>query len=246
MQDDVKNRFRDLARTCEARDIPAHTPFLTPEEQDLFLSMKQDFSGVRWILDGGYEAAERKMAVFLPTWQETADPVTWLRISPVNERFGEELTHRDYLGAAMSLGIERDRTGDILIDGKRAFMAVTEEISRYLCENLSSVRRTRVICEVTELPENLRLPEIREISGTVASVRLDALIGTAFRLSRGAASDTIKAGYAFIDGRQVLSPGESVRDGAVISVRHRGKFVYYGEEGQSKKGRTIVRLGLYV
>ena len=247
--DQLKKRIIELADSCFYKDILTYTPFLTPEEQDIFLRMQRDTAGVRFLLTGGYEAAERRLVLFLPSYMEADDisshPITWIRIRPAGARFAESLTHRDYLGAVMSLGIERDRTGDIVIAENTAHMAVLRSLSDYLCENLTSVKHTRVIAEEEPLPDSLRKPALREITGTVASVRLDALISTAFRMARGTSQDTIKAGYVFIDGRQTLSPSASVKPGSVISVRHRGKFAYLGEEGTSKKGRTVIRLGIY-
>ena len=249
MYEDTAKRLEELYRTCWQRDVLTHSMFLTPDEQSLFLGARHAWQGVRCLLTGGYDAAERQVAVFLPSYMEDLSredsPVRWLHITPDNERYAEDLTHRDYLGAIMNLGIERDRTGDIIIDGKSAWAAHLPQLSDYLTEHLTQVRHTKVYCRTEELPDSIRRPRLKEITGTVASVRLDALVGTAFRLSRGAASDTIKAGYVYIDGRQILSPGESVREGSVISVRHRGKFRYMGQEGQSKKGRCIIRLGIY-
>ena len=247
--DQLKKRIIELADTCFYKDILTYTPFLTPEEQDIFLRMQREIKGVRFLLTGGYEAAERRLVLFLPSYLEedslSPHPIAWVRVRPADARFAEPLTHRDYLGAVMSLGIERDRTGDIIVAENAAHIAVLRSLSGYLCENLLSVKHTRVAAEEEPLPDSLRKPSLREITGTVASVRLDALVGTAFRMARGTSQDTIKAGYVFIDGRQTLSPSASVKPGSVISVRHRGKFAYLGEEGTSKKGRTVIRLGIY-
>ncbi|MDO4620711.1 MAG: YlmH/Sll1252 family protein [Lachnospiraceae bacterium] len=244
----LKKRLRELDHMVYQRDIPANTGFLTPEEQDVFLRMQKELKGCRNLLWGGFETAERKAAFFLPSYadeEKSSIPLSWLKIEPVNERFADELTHRDYLGALMSLGIERDRTGDIVINGKTALVVCLPEMAEYLCENLTSVRHTKVTCTETELPEALAAPTIEEVTGSVASPRLDAVAGFAFHMARGVIQDAVKAGYVYVNGRQVTSPGTELKEQDLVSVRHRGKFIYYGVIGKSKKDRAIVRLGLY-
>ncbi len=249
-QEQLKKRLKELAQISYDRDIPLNSNFLTLEEQDLFLRMKRELPSGQHRLWGGYEMAERKAACFIPSYFDIDDtsvlPIAWIRIAPKAEKFAEALTHRDYLGALMSLGIERDRTGDILIDGKTAYLAVLSEIADYICESLTSVRHTQVLCEIVPVPDEITTPKIDERTGSVSSVRLDAVIALAFRLSRGTASDTIKAGYVFVNGKQILSPGQELKEHDLISVRHKGKFVYQGIDGQSKKGRLIIRIGVYI
>ena len=122
--------------------------------------------------------SERKVLCFLASYEEElyAPPFVCLKIVPANRRFAEELTHRDYLGAIMNLGIERAMIGDIVLQDGNAWAFVMEKMSRYLAENLTMIRHTSVVTEITadfsELPE----PEMEEISGTVSSVRLDSVI----------------------------------------------------------------------
>ena len=110
-------RIQDLAEQCYHRDVPSHTEFLTLAEQDLFYRTVNKIPGVRYVLSGGYEAAERKAALFLPSYAEDGDasmlPIAVVRISPLNEKFADALSHRDFLGSLMNLGVERYKLGDI-------------------------------------------------------------------------------------------------------------------------------------
>ena len=244
----LKKRFLDLFRTAYERDIPLHTHFLTLEEQELFLSLVSEMRGARVVLSGGYECAERKAAFFFPSYLDEAEavpPLACLEVRPAAERFAEELGHRDVLGALMSLGIERDRTGDIIIRGKSAFIVCLPEIADFIADQLTGIRHTKVICARAELPEELLKPVIEDRTGSVAQPRLDAVLGMAFHLSRGTAQETIAAGYVFINGRQEMSGRKLLKDGDLISVRHRGKFIFRGISGESKKGRVFATIGLY-
>ena len=122
-------RIQDLAEQCYHRDVPSHTEFLTLAEQDLFYRTVNKIPGVRYVLSGGYEAAERKAALFLPSYAEDGDasmlPIAVVRISPLNEKFADALSHRDFLGSLMNLGVERYKLGDILIDGNQAYLILS-------------------------------------------------------------------------------------------------------------------------
>ena len=145
-------RIQDLAEQCYHRDVPSHTEFLTLAEQDLFYRTVNKIPGVRYVLSGGYEAAERKAALFLPSYAEDGDalmlPIAVVRISPLNEKFADALSHRDFLGSLMNLGVERYKLGDILIDGNQAYLICMADMADYICAELKKVRHTSVYCEV--------------------------------------------------------------------------------------------------
>ena len=169
-----RKRIQELAENAYSRDIPLHTDFLTLAEQTVFQNMSATLPPVKFVLSGGFPMSERKVLCFLASYEEElyAPPFVCLKIVPANRRFAEELTHRDYLGAIMNLGIERAMIGDIVLQDGNAWAFVMEKMSRYLAENLTMIRHTSVVTEITadfsELPE----PEMEEISGTVSSVRL--------------------------------------------------------------------------
>ena len=177
---------------------------------------------------------------------EESWPIRLVEVTPKNKKFSDELTHRDFLGAIMSLGIERDRTGDILIDGKSAYVACVPDIAPYLAENLISVRHTAVLCQITECPAHLTTPKLEEHTASVASLRVDSVIAAVFRLSRQGAQNAVSAGYVFVNGRQVLSADRLLKEDDIVSLRHQGKFICRGQAARSRKGRCIVRYALYL
>lgn len=111
----LKKRIMELAALCYQRDIPSYTDFLNLNEQTVFHSIERSLPPVRYLITGGYEPAERKIVCFLPSYEEDATnlPISILKVEPVNARFAEGLTHRDYLGALMNLGIERGMVGTL-------------------------------------------------------------------------------------------------------------------------------------
>ena len=242
-----RNRIQELAQLCYRKEVPVNTDFLTLNEQTIFQNISGTLPPVRFVLSGGSSVSERKVVCFLPSYadEQTDPPYDCLRISPQNRRFAEELSHRDYLGAIMNLGIERAVIGDIIIRDGDAYVFVMKKISRYLQDNLNMVRHTTVeavVCEDTGCaPE----PEFEEISGTVSSLRLDSMVALAGRLSRTKAVEYITSERVLVNGKVMISASRLLKEGEILSVRGIGKFLFSHIGGQTKKGRTPVTLMKY-
>lgn len=242
-----RRRMQELAETCFRRDVPVHTDFLNLNEQTIFQSISGTLPPVRFVLSGGSSASERKVVCFLPSYEAelTEPPYDCIKISPVNQKFAEELSHRDFLGAIMNLGIERSMIGDIILKDGTAYVFVLKKMSRYLTENLLTVRRTSVTAVAAMESEEALKPDFEEISGTVSSVRLDSMVALCGRLSRTKAASYIEGEKVFINGQPALSPSRLLKEGEILSIRGIGKFVFSQAGGQTKKGRTVVTLLKY-
>ena len=243
----LKKRISELAALCYQRDIRSYTDFLTLNEQTIFHSMKRTLPPVTWLMGGGYETAERKIVCFLPSYEdETADlPISILEAVPASPRFAEALTHRDFLGAIMNLGISRSCIGDILMNENGCFIFCLEKMAPFLIQELKMVRHTQVSCR----PATQALaaaPNCETVSGSVASPRLDSVISLVFKTSRSKTLPFIEGERVFIDGRLCISPGRQLKEGEIISVRGLGKFRYTGAGHQTKKGRLFVNAEKYI
>ena len=239
----------DLAFTAYRKNIPTNTDFLTLYEQDLFLSSKDSVPPVDYKLNGGTRFTERKMLCFLPDKELYADwmPIAILEIAPVQKKFSDELSHRDYLGAFMSLGIERSVLGDILIrEDKRAYLFCKQNMSEYIMENLSFVKHTNMTCRIfTGEVEELK-PRLEEVQGSVASPRLDSVLAVAFQGSRSKLAGLIEGKKVFVNSRMAKSGSYMLKQGDVVSVRGYGKFIYREVVGTTKKGRDYVSIMKYI
>lgn len=244
----------DLADLAWKRSITVYTDFLNLNEQNIFHDIQQSFSGVQTKTFGGYDCAERQMVAFIPDAlsydssfdRENTFPIRCLKISPKNVRFSEELTHRDYLGALMNLGVERSKLGDIALCGTDALLFCEANMAEYLEQELTRVRHTAVSCREIDCKTLHYEPKLQEITGSVASVRLDALISLAFGMSRSSLAGLIESGKTFVNGRLTTSNGYHLKERDLISVRGYGRFRYCGVRSESKKGRLFVRLEKYV
>ena len=199
---------------------------------------------------GGYDDAERKMLVYLPEYleddslYEADSPVVCLRATFFEE---DALSHRDFLGALMGAGIARETVGDICVGKGFCDFFVTAEIAPYVEQNFFSAGRTklhlsRISLQDAQIPE----PEIKEIKDTVASLRLDSVISSGFRIGRSLAAQYISAGKAAIDGLPCEKPDKPVSEGMKISVRGLGKIKLASVNGRTKKDRISVVIHRYV
>ena len=244
----MEKHFRDLARTAYQRGIAVFSDFLNLNELNIFQSLRGEFSYLETETFGGYELAERQIAVFRPEAPVFyADyPVKCLKITPLNAKFAEDLNHRDYLGAVLNLGIDRVCLGDILVEEDAAYLFCLERMADFIRDNLIRIRHTSVYVEQVEAENFHYEPKYKEVSGTVASVRLDKLLALAFNASRSSLTGLIEGGKVFVNGKLVTSNGYEPKEGDLISVRGMGRFRFRETGGQSKKGREYVILWRYI
>ena len=248
MEDDLIKRAEDLAAQSARRGGVTHTRFLTPAEALQLEQWARHAPDARLLLSGGYEGAERRVAFFLPEWMEEAGfaPADYLCAVEGTAAFGAP-GHRDWLGAALGLGIERDCIGDILVDGSRAVLLCLPPVLRHLLWNLDKVGRCGVRARELPLGE-IAAPEraMEERSFSVQSPRLDAVCAGAFRVSRSAAAQAIAAGLLSLNYTVWLKPDAPVHEGDILSLRGKGKAAVLDVGSrESKKGRMFVTIGLY-
>ena len=230
------------------REIPANTCFLSPREQEMARYLFGEVPGL--ISFGGYEDAERKMLVYLPEYLEESalyaddSPVVCLRATWFE---ADNLSHRDFLGSLMGAGIGRETVGDICVGKGCCDFFVTAEIAPYVEQNFLSAGRTKL--HISKIPLNqaqIPEPEIKEIRDTMASIRLDSVISSGFRIGRSLAAQYVSTGKAAITGLPCEKPDKAVPGGAKISVRGLGKIKLQTVGGQTKKGRISVVIHRYV
>ena len=239
----LENHFRDLAEQSASGCYYTYSSFLSLAEQDLLLKTRLGAS-----LFGGYENAERKLAVFGSEdafgYTEEA-PIVCLKIEPLMQKYADALTHRDFLGSVIGLGLERDVTGDIIIHENVGYMFCLENIADFIAENLTKVRRTDVKCTRVSSPptESIALPEERAFF--VASERADAVIAAIYGFSRSECQKLFGQKLVFIDSRLCLDADARIPEGAVVSVRGSGRFIYTGIAKTTKKGRLCIGARVY-
>ena len=249
-EDDLlKRKVLDTANQAFHHNIYTYTNFLSISELSVVASMSRELSFIDYDIYGGNPVCERQLIRFGSTAMYGYDagyPITTLKISPLSVKYAERLEHRDYLGALMNLGIERELIGDIIIKDYDAYLFCISHIADYVCDNLDTIKHTHICCTPCEedVPE-LR-PELEDIRIIAASPRIDAVVAAITRLSRSNSGELFSSKKIFVNGQCTENKSMRLKPDDILVIRGTGKFIYIGDESETRKGRTYLTLRKYV
>lgn len=237
----------DRLRQCEEQYIPTRSDFLDMHQRSLVESMlRNEKHDCRVEFFGGYDDAERVVCCFLPDYA-SAESDSGLVVARVSVTpGGRQLTHRDYLGSLLGLGIKREKTGDIIVRDDGADIVICEELADFISLNYDKAGRTSLSVEILPIGD-LKVAEksFSEREDTVASLRLDNIISSAFGISRSKAAEVIKKGIVFVNNTECLKIDKDVSEGDKLVLRGRGKAYLTEIGGTSRKGRVYVKFRVY-
>lgn len=255
------SRLDDLVRRSDRGEI-TYTAFLTPSDA---VSAKDHLRSAgledRILIKGGYEDAERVRIFILPEYlvglcdldkdppQDLSDTlreaVTAVRIQGSGYR---SLTHRDYLGSILALGLERDALGDIAVtDDFSAVVITSSKIAEFLSSELDRVASDAVKVSILADTESISIKrDMQEINDTVASSRLDCIVASLTGLAREKAQALIRSGLVELDYRGAQSCDANITPPATVSIRGYGKYTVSSFDGETKKGRLRLRAFKYI
>ncbi len=256
----------------EAYDV-SFTDFLSPREERLFYAAAAaEGHAHRLFFFGGARDAERRCAVFLPEWylgeEPTGDPfgeerVAFLfslieggsvdpseAITPVLLTASEyaSLTHRDWLGAILALGVEHSVLGDIaVLDEHRAIAFFTVKIAPFIVENLKRAGSDGVKAAITKPAEGFSVPRsFEKVEVTVASPRLDGVVHALTNLSRAEAAALVKEGKAELNYFPEENTDAPISDGDILSIRGYGKYIIDSANTVTRRGRNRLIARKYI
>ena len=243
---ELLRRAEDLRERCERSGSLTMTGFLTPAERYQIESWARHAPDCRLVFSGGREACERTVGFFLPYYMdsESLDVSEYICVIRLKAFFGTP-GHRDYMGAVLGMGVKREWVGDIWVSEDTATIFCLPSIQRHLM-TIEKVGRCSVKAQAVEL-EDIPEPErkVQSLSFSVMSMRLDAVVGGMFKLSRTEAAKQIAAGNVNLNYSECLRTDANVREGDIISLRHAGKGTVTGIGGTSRKGRLFVYAEIY-
>ncbi len=229
------SRIEDLTSLCYTRQKPVFSQFLSEAKQALAQKVLQSIYFDNYIFFGGSENCERKMlGVFYNEPEQSAFPISAIEFK---YRVCDKLTHRDFLGTLMSLGIERDTVGDILVENGRTVVFVKSELKDYIESQIFKIGGAGVKI----VPPNLaNLPQGRgteEMSLTVSSLRFDNIVAAVSGFSRDKTAKLILSGETTLNFVVTQNVSCRVKDGDTFTIRGKGKFKLDKVLGETKKGR---------
>ena len=229
-------RLQELAARAAKVHFAVFSPFLTPPEMQLAANAAQK-QGVYLSFFGGYEGAERQMAQFSSYQSFEGFPVAALQATWPRQ---PAPSHRDLLGSVMGLGIQRHVLGDIVLLQEKAYLFVQSHMAQHLLDGWTQAGNVRLQTELQEGCPDLPRPEGQERRDTVASLRLDALVASGLRLSRGKAVELIETGHVKLRYIPVLRCDSHVECGDMISVRGKGRLQLAQVGNPTRKGRIPI------
>ena len=237
-----------MAVRAYRQNIYTFSGFLGLSEQDVFWTMTSELPHIPFQLWGGTRQADRKILRFGSMEElgyEDPYPLICIHIKPLQEKFSDDFTHRDFLGALMKLGIERSTLGDIMVGNKEGYLFCLNSIGDFICDNLNKVRHTNVCCTITgEWTEFVgEEPEPAELQ--VSSERIDAFIAKVYNKSRKDALELFRSGRVYVNGRLCESSSRLLKEEDSVNVRGFGKFVYLGLQHETRKGKLCIRVRIY-
>lgn len=245
----LKGRLLDLAKRSYQQNIYTYSNFLSPADLCLLEDIKSEIAHIPYETFGGNALCERQIVGFGSEEEYGYSghfPITVIKVSPLLEKFSDALTHRDFLGALMHLGIERDTVGDILVKEKTAYIFCLESIAEYICKELTKVKHTNMKCEITGFDIPALTPTLVDEEFPVASLRLDGIIASLLKCSRSEALSFFEDKKVTLNGHVTGRNSTLLKEGDTFSVRGYGKFTFINSGGNTKKGKIYVHIKRYV
>lgn len=249
---ELHDRMLDLADKSYHSNVFTYSPFLSLAEQEIYYESSKELSYASPRLFGGDDECERKIIRFGNPEEFGYDefyPIKIVLISPSSEKFADELTHRDFLGAIVNLGINRSMIGDIRVQKSRGIVFSHKNVAEIICNELIRVKRTTVHAEIVDA-ESLEsygfVQRFEELHESVASKRADLIIAKVCKLSREKVKTLFENEMVAVNGRICKKPEYSLEIGDVFSVRGYGKFIYREDSFRSRKGNVGIVVDKYL
>ncbi len=241
----IFSKVFDRAYYCIKNFEPTFTEFLDPYKISSLLGLFGDKYDFNIRVFGGKDNCERCKMGFFPEFMIESDmvfPISVIKVT-YNLKFSGKLTHRDFLGSIIGLGIVRGKIGDILIEEGKVFVFVDDDIADFISANLCKVGKTKVdarIISAEEIDVNENFGEFKNI--TSSSLRIDGILSCVFNLSRGKVSDLIKTKRAFLNQSLCESVSKQVSEGDILTLRGFGRVEIVKFEGKTKKDKFLISI----
>lgn len=238
-------RLNELAQKA-LQGTAGQSDFLDLHQQEMAKAVAASEPSLGWKFYGGYDEAERKRLIVFPEWEDDANArIAYLRIT-IKAPSEESLSHRDYLGAVLNLGIKREKLGDIAVHNSGAFLIADDTLADYICQNLMRVKQKHVRVEEIRFDDfQYESPLLHSLQVSIASLRLDAAVAAAYNLSRSAVENLIAGGQVKLNHREIYKSSAPLKPGDLITVRGQGRFRLGNVEGLTRKGRCRVWIYLW-
>lgn len=239
----IEAKTEDMFRLCDKYASARFSPFYNEAEAAVVREYVGMRAGCNTCFFGGYSDAERCIFGVFPEWEEASEEAFPIAVLKIESGYERELSHRDYLGTVLSLGIERGKIGDILVKDKYAYIFVMEDIADFVEMNIRKiancgVKLKRVSLDAEDLPQR----EYIKINAVAASARLDAVLAAALNISRRESVLYISGGKVSVNHKPITDISFSVKNGDLMSVRGAGRIILEEIGTNTRSGRIHILL----
>ena len=241
----ISSLYEDI-ELCRSIEMPIYTKeFVTP---DIYIKLKNNQSklGVKIDSFGVFDDCERKMLKFYIHNEELSFYEMEL-IEITNKSKFKNLSHRDYLGSIMSLGIKRNLFGDLVVKDNCCFIPISSSIYNYVIDNLTSIGNCP--CSIKKIDMDYEgIPKINFEEKVIiaTSLRVDSVIPGICNLSRAKSTELINAGGVLLNYQICDRKDKIVEINDTITIRGFGKYKVKSIVGETGKGRIKILIGKYV
>lgn len=232
--DQVKNSY-----------APKLSDFLDPRQQGILISLVGNDPDVKLQFYGGSEFVERKRVLMYPDYYspEQSDFNISLYDISYPKKF-VTLEHRQILGTLMSLGVKREKFGDIIVTEDHIQFIAAKEMDLYLTGNLEKIGNASVTIKRLPIECIIEVKEVwEEHITTVSSLRLDSVLSTVLNISRQKTQSLITSGKVKVNFKQTENISEECREGDTLSIRGFGRCKLTSIDGKTKKDKWKITLG---
>ena len=243
----------DKVNFCKTRNKIVNTEFLTIYQMEIIQKELNKLKIKNSMFFGGYEEAEGKILIIYPEKLEEKmleknleNIIKAIKITLPKELQGK-YSHRDYLGALMKLGLNRNRIGDIIVHNEKAYIFVLAENAKYIQESLKEfIRFNKATIEIINYKEvELKKQEFEEMKITVSSDRLDNFVSEIAKISRSKTEELLSQEKIFVNSKVEIKPSKQIKENDIIVIRGKGKYLVCATLGSNKKGKNIISIKKY-
>ncbi len=242
----LKARIQDALSLCEKKQTPQYLGFLDERQRHIAQGELRRQGSACYSFFGGVEQATRVMLGIFPSdaiREKASFPIVALEVT---FRQQDVLTHRDFLGALLSLGIKRTTLGDILTQQRQGFVLCDRSVAEFILQELHQIGRVGVACHVTTQTIPAVPQHFEPIRGTIASARLDCILHALLHCSRTEATCWVTSSTVRVNFEVCTNPAKRLEEGAILSVSGKGRFVIRSIGPKTKKDRYFLLAEKYL
>lgn len=244
-EDDVKEAIKiyENYKLAFEKDITIFSNSFCPPNIWSFFQKNCQNNDFKIVTNGLFQEAERRVIAFNNKYN-TDYPIEVLQIR--NKSNFSNLRHKDYLGAILSLGIDRNKIGDVVVKEDRAYVPVMEDISIYILNNLASIGKSPVEISILYNLEDLPSIDFEEISINVQSLRLDSVVAKLANISRSKAIELLDSSKVLVNYVKSKDKSQELLKGTRLTIRGNGKYIVGDIIGETRSGKQRIIVKKYV